>query len=171
MRGEAWPGLIDAHLHLEGLADLKLTVDLGGAGDLAEALQRIKERAAGLPRDAWVIGAGWYNDAWPDSAFPTRRQLDGAVGGRPAYLRRKDGHSAWVSSAALALAHVDRMTADPPGGRIDRDSLGEPTGIVRETAMNLVADVIPKPSDADLDVALEKTLGDLARLGLTSVHS
>ena len=171
LRGAAWPGLIDSHIHLDNLADAKLTVDLTGTRDLAEALSRIKEWAKKLPKDGWVVGAGWYNDPWPDPSFPTRQQLDAVVGGRPAYLRRKDGHSAWVSSEALRIAGIDRATEDPPGGQIDRDNRGEPTGILRETAMQLVSSIVPRPGDADFDAALEKVLTDLVRMGLTSVHS
>src|SRR5438046_579515 len=120
LRGAAWPGLIDAHIHLEGLADRGVTLELSGARSVEATLARIERWSKALPRKAWVVGAGWYNDAWPDPAFPTRRQLDRAAGGRPVYLRRKDGHSAWVSSAALALAGVDRTTPDPPGGDLDR---------------------------------------------------
>lgn len=171
LRGDAWPGLIDSHIHLEELADLKLTVDLGGSPNVGEALRRIKESAPRVPRDGWIVGAGWYNDAWPDPAFPTRKQLDGAAGGRPAFLRRKDGHSAWVSSAALARAGIDRASPDPPGGTIDRDERGEPTGILRETAMQLVADLVPPPTESDFDAATARALADLSRLGLTTVHS
>jgi predicted amidohydrolase YtcJ len=86
-------------------------------------------------------------------------------------MRRKDGHSAWVSSEALRLASIDRATDDPPGGHIDRDDVGEPTGILRETAMELVARAIPPPLDADFDAAMARALAELARVGLTSVHS
>jgi predicted amidohydrolase YtcJ len=171
LKGDAWPGLIDSHIHLEGLADRKLTLDLSGAKSLNEVLERVSLRAKGLPRDAWVIGSGWYNDAWTDPAWPTREQLDRVVGARPAYLRRKDGHSAWVSSAALQLAGIDRATEDPPGGAIDRDAQGQPTGTLRELAMQLVWGSVPAPSDADLDAAMAKALNDLARLGLVAVHS
>src|SRR5260370_25173753 len=143
LHGIAWPGLIDAHIHLEGLADRHLTLDLTGAGSLEAATALIKHWAAGLPKDGWVVGSGWYNDAWIDPAFPTRQQLDEAAGRRPAYMRRKAGHSACVSSSALALAGIDRGTDDPPGGVIDRDDLGEPSGILRETAMHLVSAIIP----------------------------
>lgn len=171
LSGETWPGLIDSHIHLEGLADRKLTLDLSGTRDLRETVARVKEWSAKLPKDGWVSGAGWYNDAWPDSGFPTRRQLDTAAGGRPAYLRRKDGHSAWVSTAALRLAGIDRGRENPPGGTIDRDEAGEPTGILRETAMRLVSDIIPRPEAKDLDAAMARVLGELARVGLTGVHS
>jgi len=171
LSGMAWPGLIDAHIHLEGLADAKLSVDLTGTASLSEALARIREWAGPLPKDAWVVGSGWYNDAWPDASFPSRRQLDAAVGGRPAYLRRKDGHSAWVSTAALRAAAVSRETDDPAGGSIDRDEGREPTGILRETAMGLVARLLPVPGEAELDAAMDRVLGELAQSGLTGVHS
>ncbi|MEO8744419.1 MAG: amidohydrolase [Candidatus Dormiibacterota bacterium] len=171
LRGRAWPGLIDSHIHLEGLADRRLSVDLTGAGSLDEALKRVREWSRELPRDAWVAGAGWYNDAWADPSFPNRLQLDKACGGRPAFLRRKDGHSAWVSSAALRAAGIDRSTPEPPGGLIDRDAGGDPSGILRETAMQLVSERVPRPDDAQFDDAMGRALGELAALGLTSVHS
>jgi predicted amidohydrolase YtcJ len=171
LSGEAWPGLTDSHIHLEGLADGKLTVELGGAKDVKEALSRVNQRAKELPKGAWVVGAGWYNDFWLDPTFPTRQQLDKAAAGGPAFLRRKDGHSAWVSSEALRLAGVDRNTADPPGGQIDRDEMGEPSGILRETAMELVAGILPSPVDANFDAAMARALNELARMGVTSVHS
>ena len=171
LRGDAWPGLIDSHVHLDGLATRKLIVDLTGARSREEARRRVASRARTAPRGGWIEGAGWYNDAWPDAAFPTRHDLDRAGAGRPVFLRRKDGHSAWASTAALQVAGIDRATPDPPGGVIDRDDLGEPTGILRETAMSMVADLIPRPPAADLDAAMLQTLRDLARLGLTAVHT
>jgi predicted amidohydrolase YtcJ len=171
LRGEAWPGLVDSHIHLEGLADRRLTLDLTAARSLDDALARVGHRAEGLPADGWVIGSGWYNDAWPEAAFPTRFHLDRAAGGRPVFLRRKDGHSAWVSSAAMQRARITAATADPAGGVIDRDEGGEPTGILRETAMQIVAARLPAPTDRELDSAMARTLGALARMGITAVHS
>ena len=172
LTGRAWPGLIDAHIHLEGLADRHLTLDLTAAASLEDALQRITKWSEHLPDDVWVVGAGWYNDAWKDDAsFPTRQQLDKAAGGRPAFLKRKDGHSAWISTAALTRAGIDRTTQPPPGGTIDRDKRGEGTGILRETAMTLVGNLLLPPTEADLDRAMAKALTGLAALGLTAVHS
>jgi predicted amidohydrolase YtcJ len=172
LRGAAWPGLVDAHIHLEGLAERHLTVELGGALTRQEVVGRVKGWAAALPRkDSWVVGAGWYNDAWTDPAFPTRRHLDAAAGGRPTYLRRKDGHSAWVSTSALRLAGIDHSTPDPSGGSIDRDDHGEPSGILRETAMQLVAALVPVAGEAELDSAMFRALNALSAAGLTAVHS
>jgi predicted amidohydrolase YtcJ len=169
--GRALPGLIDSHIHLEGLADRQLTLDLTGAASLEAALTRVEAWAARLPEDGWVIGSGWYNDVWPNPAFPTRRDLDMAAGGRPVYLRRKDGHSAWVSGAALKLAGIETGTPDSAGGVIDRDGRGVATGILRETAINVVSEVVPRATDADFDAAMEQALDALSELGLTSVHS
>ena len=171
LKGEAWPGLIDAHIHLESLTDHKLTLDLTGTKSITEALGRVRDWAKALPKGEWIVGSGWYNDVWSDPKFPTREQLDKVAGGRPAYLKRKDGHSAWVSSEALRAAAVDTTTLDPPGGNIDRDSSGEPTGILRELAMQLVWRHVPRPADADLDRAMARVLTDLAHVGLTAVHS
>ncbi|HKA11548.1 MAG TPA: amidohydrolase [Candidatus Dormibacteraeota bacterium] len=169
--GRTLPGLADAHIHLESLARLKLEVDLAGSPSLDHVLARIRRHAATLPPDAWVVGRGWYNDVWPDARFPDRRSLDEAVAGRPALLLRKDGHSGWVSSAALGVAAITRETPNPPGGVIDRDPDGEASGIVRENAVQAVQRCIPRPSDEQLDAAMAAALRDLARRGLTSVHS
>jgi predicted amidohydrolase YtcJ len=171
LRGTALPGLIDSHIHLEGLADQHMTLELSGATSLEETLQRVEAWAARLPADAWVVGSGWYNDAWSNPAFPTRRHLDLAAGGRPVYLWRKDGHTAWVSSAALSLAGIDASTDDPAGGVIDRDRRRRPTGILREIAMHAVLGILPQASNPDLDSAMVKALAGLAALGVTSVHS
>src|SRR5205085_583085 len=171
VRRQVWPGLQDAHLHLSPMAMRRLRVELTGSRSLDDCLARVRRRAEGLPRTAWIRGRGWYNDDWPDPAFPHRGQLDRAAGGRPAFLVRKDGHSAWVSSAALAIAGIGRETPDPAGGVIDRDSGGDPTGIVREKAVEVIRKVVPEPTDAELDRGLASTLRDLARLGLTSVQS
>lgn len=171
VRGRTLPGLADAHIHLESLARLRLEVDLAGSPSLQHALAKVRGHAAALPIDAWMVGRGWYNDVWPDPSFPDRRSLDDVVAGRPALLLRKDGHSAWVSSAALAMAAITRETPDPPGGVIDRDPDGEATGIVRENAVQAVQRCVPRPADEQLDAAMAAAMRDLARQGLTSVHS
>src|SRR5260370_1241264 len=93
LRGAAWPGLIDAHIHLEGLADWHAILDLGGTRSLEATLTRVERWSQSLPRSAWVVGAGWYNDAWLEPAFPTRLHLDRPAGAPPLYLLRQDGHS------------------------------------------------------------------------------
>jgi predicted amidohydrolase YtcJ len=171
LSGRALPGLTDAHIHLESLARSRLEVELGGARSLEDALARVRRHASVLPADAWVVGRGWYNDAWRDPRFPDRRSLDEAAGGRPVFLVRKDAHSAWVSTAALAAAGIARDTPDPAGGVIDRGPDGEATGIVRESAVDVLQRHVPRPADDRLDSAMAATLRALSRLGITSAHS
>ncbi|MDQ6898308.1 MAG: amidohydrolase [Candidatus Dormibacteraeota bacterium] len=171
LRGHAWPGLGDSHLHLEALALSRLGVDLSGAGSREEALERVNRCAKRLPPDAWLLGRGWYNDRWRDPSFPDRHDLDLAATGRPVLLHRADGHSAWLSTAALRAAGIAAGTSDPEGGVIDRWPSGEPTGILRESAIALVAAAVPEISAAQYDSALLASLRHLGRLGLTSVQS
>jgi predicted amidohydrolase YtcJ len=171
LKGKAWPGLIDSHIHLDGLAARHLTLELTGTRSREDALEKVAQWAKPLPAGAWVVGAGWYNDAWPDPTFPTRHDLDRAAGGRPVFLRRKDGHSAWVSSSALQLAGIDRTSEARPGGVIDRDDAGDPSGILREVAMHAVDELVPSPTEARYDAAMSSALTRLLRLGLSGVHA
>jgi hypothetical protein len=172
LQGRAYPGFGDAHLHLEWMARSVAGVTLAGATTRREALARVRSFAGRLDEAAWVSGRGWCNDDWSDDASPLRRdELDEAGGGRPVLLVRKDGHSACLSSAALAAAGLTRGSPDPAGGVIDRDEHGSLTGMVREEACNVAARAVPPPPAAELDAALVTVLRGLARAGLTSVHT
>ncbi|MEI7771205.1 MAG: amidohydrolase family protein, partial [Chloroflexales bacterium] len=128
------PGLTDAHVHItyQGLASQD--VRLGGARSIAEAVGRAADRARELAPGAWLRGGGWDHSAW-GGQWPTRDDLDAVSARNPAILSRKDGHSVWVNSAALALAGIGTETPDPAGGQIQRDRTGEATGILLETAI------------------------------------
>lgn len=130
-------GFVDAHCHpLTGGLDL-LGCDLSAYEESDEILREVAEHVAGTQDDGWLVGGGWPVDAFgPDG--PTAEQLDRVVGDRPAFLASADRHDAWVSSAALRLAGVDAETADPPDGWLVRDGRGHPTGVLRESAMELV---------------------------------
>lgn len=169
LRGRVLPGLHDAHLHLAGLADAELTIDLTTARSREDALRRISRALPRLRPDEWVIGRGWYAQRWPQQ--PDGRSLEAVVGDRPAFLVQRDGHSAWVSPAALRRAAIDAGTRDPAGGRIERDAEGTPTGILRERAIELVRRILPEPPDEVRDRALLRALRRLAGSGLTSVSS
>jgi predicted amidohydrolase YtcJ len=172
LAGRALAGLGDAHLHLEWLARSRRAVDLTGARTRREALGRVEQFAAGQAADAWISGSGWFNDLWADDpTFPTRHELDSVTGGRPAVLTRKDGHSAWLNTAALSAAGFRRDIPDPAGGVVDRDSSGEPSGVVRETASTMAQRMVPEPPDDAFTSDVAAVLRDLARLGLTTVHT
>jgi hypothetical protein len=116
------------------------------------------------------VGSGWNEESWAEGRWPNRHDLDAVAPDNPVLLRRKDGHSAWVNSRALSLAGITSATADPPGGRIDRDAAGDPSGVLREAAMDAVAWLVPEPDAAELDGALAEATRAAHALGLTGVH-
>ncbi|MEZ5095831.1 MAG: amidohydrolase [Nocardioides sp.] len=123
--------------------------------------------AAARPGTGWILGSGWSMPAFPGGT-PTAEALDSVVGDRPAFLPNRDGHGAWVSSAALRLAGVDRTTADPPDGRIERDRDGNPSGTLHEGAMSLVQRLLPLPSDQELYDGLLLAQARLHSVGVTA---
>jgi predicted amidohydrolase YtcJ len=163
------PGLIDAHGHVDNLGRLRSSADLVGTASEAEALGRIRAHAAAHPEAAWVLGRGWNEQLWTGKASPTAAELDAVVADRPAWMERVDGHAGWANHAALRAAGISRDTADPPGGRIERDAQGEPTGVLVDGALDLLVKVIPKPSDAELAAGLDAALAEMASVGMTGV--
>ncbi|UCF66681.1 MAG: amidohydrolase [Acidobacteriota bacterium] len=166
----AIPGLVDAHAHLLGFGLASRQAQLVGSASLEDTLSRVESFAREHPDDPWLLGRGWDQNDWPTPRWPDADQLERAAAGRPAALRRVDGHALWVNRTALTRAGIDERTADPPGGAIHRDATGRPTGILIDNAMELVTQLIPEPTDEMLDQALEQAGRALAALGLTGVH-
>lgn len=166
------PGLCDAHIHLSHYALGLREVRLAGARSRSEMLDRIREAAARTTPGAWIVGQGWNESRWGDTDFPTAVEIDAATGAdSPAIFYRSDMHSAVVNSAALRLAGVTAATPNPPGGVIDRDVSGQPTGFLRELAIDLVSRHIPPPTATEHDAALVDGIATLHRLGITAVHA
>jgi predicted amidohydrolase YtcJ len=164
------PGLTDAHAHLSGLGGALESVSLRGVASPTDAAARVAEAAAKIPAGEWLEGRGWDQNLWPDKKFPTHDVLDRAIGDRPAALRRVDGHALWVSGKALSLAGIDRSTPDPKGGRILRDASGNATGVLIDSATDLVEKVIPPPSPEVLTRRITAAAGAAIAAGLTGVH-
>src|SRR5438105_1195845 len=164
------PGFNDAHAHMASGGFEKLDVNLKGAKSLAEMQQRIAARAKTAAVGEWIVGRGWDHTLWSSQTLPSRQDLDAVTGGHPAIFTRVDGHISVANSAALKFAGITRASADPAGGKIDRDAAGEPTGILRETAKDEVLDKLPKPTPAQRRHALELALADAAQSGVTSVQ-
>ncbi len=164
------PGLIDAHGHISGLGRSREQIDLAGTASLDQALNRIQSFAAAHPEARWLLGRGWNQVLWSTPEFPNRGDLDALNIDRPIWLRRIDGHAAWGNSAALSSAGIDAGTQDPDGGRLLRNSDGEPTGVLVDLAMGLVEKEIPADTNADIERMIKVALNELAALGVTSVH-
>jgi predicted amidohydrolase YtcJ len=164
-----WPGLTDAHVHLRLLAESMAMVDCETTTRQA-CLLRVKQAADTLPYDTWVRGHGWNQNQWPEG-FGTAAMLDSICGGRPAYLTAKSLHAAWANTEAMAQAGITSNTPDPPGGAIQRDQHGRPTGILFEAgAMRLVESIIPAPS-ADENIAkIRAVMPELWKVGLVGIH-
>ncbi len=164
------PGLTDAHGHVLSLGFSRLSVDLVGVDSVEEALERLTAFAAENPELPWIQGRGWNQVLWPDQRFPRAAEIDRVVRDRPVWLRRIDGHAAWANSRAMALAGIDDSTPVPTGGHIVRADDGSPTGVFIDTAMELVERLVPEPTSADHERALEIAIAELNRLGITGVH-
>ena len=158
------PGLHDFHIHLVGLARTRGGMRLDDATDAADVLGRLRSATRDLAPGAWITGRGWSEVQLASIQAGT---LGEAVGDHPAFVTSHDGHSAWASPAALRLAGVSAETADPPGGRLERDAQGRPTGILRETALDLVSPLVERRQGAALREPLDATLRELAALGIT----
>ena len=163
------PAFQDSHIHLiTGGIELGLC-NLNGLRTKEEIFERIRAFAAANPGAPWVTGGGWDLPVFPQ-ANPLKEDLDALVPDRPAALSSADGHSAWVNSRALKLAGVTKDTADPAGGRIERDpQTGEPTGTLRESAAGLVEKLIPELGPEDYLRGLKAGLELANRFGIASI--
>lgn len=163
------PGLIDAHVHLEHTGFAMQRVSLDEVPSIEEAVRRVRERALHTPQGEWIQGWGWQQAIW-GGEFPTAMQLDTATSDHPVALRAKSGHALWTNTLALRLAGITRDTPDPAGGEIVRDAAGEPTGALLESAMDLVARVIPPPTPEQEEEATLLAMRAMNKAGLTGVH-
>lgn len=161
------PGMIDGHGHVMGLGDQLLRLDLSATTSLEEALGKIRTYAAANP-NKWVLGGGWNQEKWGLGRFPTAADLDAAVGDRPVWLERVDGHAGWANSRALELAAVTAASTDPSGGRIERDAKGVPSGVLVDGAMELVTKAIPQATPRERSAAFLAAQEKLLSLGITA---
>jgi predicted amidohydrolase YtcJ len=168
--GMVLPGFQDAHVH-----PISSGVELGECSlhDLTTAravLDSVRACAAAAADRPWIRGTGWQLPLFP-AANPSRAPLDEAVPDRPVALEAADGHSLWANSRALALAGITRDTPDPPNGRIERDARGEPSGTLRENAMDLVLRVVPERTEGELAAGLARAQREANRFGITTMFA
>lgn len=164
------PGFVDTHIHFYEWSLKRRDLQLDDATGLDDLLARVHQAAAVCPQGQWIMGGGWNETDWSVPQMPTRETLDRAAPDHPVLLWRCDLHLAAANSCALQQAGIEAGKPDPPGGRVERDPRGEPTGILRELAINRVRQVVAPP-DAD---QVAETFMDgacaLHRRGVTGIH-
>src|SRR5213080_2779469 len=164
------PGFNDAHVHfIQGGAQLD-QVNLTDAANPEEFTRRIAAQATKTPKGEWILGGRWDETKWPTAQLPTKELVDAVTRDTPIFVERYDGHEALANSAALKLAGVNAKTADVPGGVIVRDSSGNPTGIFKDAAQELIYKAIPPMSHDQRLRAARGALKHAASLGVTSVQ-
>lgn len=163
------PGFHDSHVHpsVAGVDSARLQLD--GLLDKQQVFAKIKAYAASHSQDSWILGAGWSETPFLPTGLPTRQMLDEFIPDRPAFFYNNSGHAAWTNTKALEIAGVTSRTPDPPNGRIERDSNGEPTGILEEYAAEIVASHRPSPTREEMKKGLVAALHEMSKYGVTSV--
>ena len=167
LRGAAaFPGFIDAHVHLGGVGLQAMMLNLVGTPSIAAMRQSLADYARAHPQGP-IIGRGWIETHWPEGRFPNRFDLDGVVSDRPVYLQRIDGHAGVANSAGLALAGINDATPDPQGGRIERDASGAASGMLIDNAKALIESRLPPPTHEMRREALRQASRLYAQRGWT----
>jgi predicted amidohydrolase YtcJ len=165
------PGFNDAHVHLGAAGADMLAVPLNGAASVEELQKRLADAVADHKEGEWITGSGWDHTLWPEKVFPTKQQLDAVSPKNPVLLTHVSGHVAVANSAALKIAGITKDSPNPKGGEIEHDANGEPTGMLKEgSAMSLVAQNIPEPSEEQRRRGIELVLADAAKNGVSSVQ-
>jgi predicted amidohydrolase YtcJ len=161
------PGFTDSHVHFPTWALARREVRLEGTRTLEQALDRVRDALPGVRAGGWLRGRGWRDGAWPTEEQPTREALDAVTGDVPAALLAHDSHSLWLNSAALARATGDLRV---PGGVVEVDGAGEPTGILREEAAWSFRDEVVETAPAEYVDAMREGLKVAASRGVTAIH-
>ena len=164
------PGIIDAHTHLIALGESYLRLNLKDLSTEKEIIERVKQKTASSKPNDWIQGWGWDEGKWA-SHYPTNQALNQVSPNNPVYLVGLHGFAAWANQKALQIAGINNGTKDPENGKILRDAkTAEPTGVLLNTAQQLVAKQIPPMTLEQVKRALELGADECVRNGLTSVH-
>jgi predicted amidohydrolase YtcJ len=168
----ATPGLLDAHAHFSPSQFNRLdALDLSfpGVESIRDVQARVARRAQETAPGGWIQGRGWDEGKLAERRRITARDLDEVVPDRPVWLSHTMGHYGVANGAALRLAKIQRGTSDPPGGTIDRDPDGDPTGVLKETAQELVSALIPPLTSADIERSIREMTRAFNAEGMTGV--
>lgn len=164
------PGFIDNHTHFSDGGFYLLGIDLRNAKSTTEFKKILKEYDKNN-KLSWITGGYWDHEAWETKALPTKEMIDEAVPNTPVFISRFDGHMGVANTAALKIAGITKDTKTPSGGFIVKDpKTGEPTGVLKDDAMNLVMDKIPVPTDEEYETAILRALKEANEQGFTSIQ-
>ena len=163
------PGFTDNHTHFLSAGYALSSVKLKDAMTKEEFIKRVAEFCKSKPDDTWVMEGSWDHENW-GGELPSKAWIDSVCGNHPVFLSRYDGHMAFANSKALKLAGIDKNTASPAGGVLVKDKNGEPTGIVKDAAMNLVINAIPPPTAEQLDQYFDAAAKYAVERGVTNVN-
>jgi predicted amidohydrolase YtcJ len=165
------PGFIDSHVHFINGGFSATNVQLRDAASKAEFIRRLGEKAKILPKGEWILNGEWDHQRFDPVELPRKDWIDAVTPDHPVCVNRLDGHMILANSLALKLGGVTRATPVPPGGEIVKDpATGEPTGILKDAAMDLIYSRIPEPTPAQTRRAAEAAMAAAAEKGITSVH-
>ena len=164
------PGFIDAHVHFSSGGGEISGVHLRDANTPQEFARRIGVQAEKLAKGEWMLGGTWDHELWGGTPLPSHDWVDALTPNTPVFVSRYDGHMAMANALAMRLAGITRETEDPPGGTIVRGKDGNPTGLLKDAAMNLVYRVIPPPSEEQLLRMVQAAMEEARRFGVTSIH-
>ena len=162
------PGFIDSHVHFLSSGANLAGVDLRYTKTKEVFIRLLKEYAASLPPGRWVTGGNWDHEQWGGD-LPTREMIDSITGDHPVAISRLDGHMILANSLALKMAGINSTTASPDGGTIVKDAAGNPTGILKDNAQDIVFNVIPQPSELELNENFLRAQQHALSLGVTQV--
>jgi predicted amidohydrolase YtcJ len=164
------PGFNDSHVHFVDGGDHLSQVQLKDAASPREFADRIAQRARTTPKGEWVTGGDWDEQKWSPAELPTKDLIDAATPDTPVWVNRYDGHESLANSVTLKLANITAKTQDPAGGQIVRDAQGNPTGVLRDSAQDLVTKVMPVMTHAHRMRAIKQAMDHAASMGVTSVQ-
>ena len=164
------PGFVDCHIHPILYAFFLMNIDLNRMRTMEELLECIRAKASEASPDQWLLGLRFNEESLKEQKLPTLAMLDEAAPDNSFVIMRYCGHLAIANSKALALAGITKNTADPDGGEIERDSNGELTGVLRETAISMVLEQMPPPDWDQFSGAIVQTFDELAGKGITGIH-
>ena len=164
------PGFNDAHVHFVSGGLQLASIDLNDATSPEEFARRIAERAKATPQGEWILGGDWDETKWTPAQLPTKELIDSVTPNNPVFVTRYDGHMGLANSVALRLAGITAQTPDPPGGVIVRDAEGNPTGALKDAALDQLDKSIPPLTHEQRVQAVKRALAHAASLGVTSLQ-